>query len=115
MITFLIELLPVKFSNLSSDTYRSFANSQVISTESARLDASAIFLAATNLKLISSTDLKDIDAHALKEDFVGKSEVSKFDIYVDNNGRGKIILVKKSDTKIQVETGLTVQQAKDSY
>lgn len=112
MLTFLIGLLPMSFSNLSPGMPSSFADTQIISTN---IYSSAVFLAATNLKIISSTDLKDIDAHALKEDFVGKSEVSKFDIYVDNNGRGKIVLVKKSDTKVQVETGLTVQQAKDSY
>jgi hypothetical protein len=77
--------------------------------------SAAVLLAATNLKIISNSDLGAIDIHQLKEDFVGKSEVSKFDTYVDNNGKGKIVLVKKADTKVNVETGMTVQEAKNSY
>jgi hypothetical protein len=79
------------------------------------INNSFIPLAAGDLKPLSASDLKAIDAHALKAAYVGKSEVSKFDIFVDNNGRGNLVLVKKSDTKVQVPTDLSVQEAKESY
>jgi hypothetical protein len=43
---------------------------------------SALLLAGGSLKPIASNDLKAIDIHKLKEDFVG-ADVSKFDTYVD--------------------------------
>ena len=42
------------------------------------------------------------DAHALKEEYVGKGEVSRFDMYV-NSASGEVRLVKKSDSSIIVE------------
>lgn len=80
----------------------------------AKLLLNAQVLAASDLKKISNIDLAAIDIHKFKIDFVGVKG-SNFDTYVDNNGKGSIILVNKSDTKITVPTGYTVQEAKDGY
>lgn len=66
-----------------------------------------------DLKRVPDNDLKNIDVHDFKEEFVGKDNVSKFDIYKDQDG--KLVLVKKSDTSVKVETDLTLKEAEEEY
>jgi len=72
-----------------------------------------------SLKVLPKNKVKKIDAHQLKEDFVGKADVSKFDIYWDTDetdpDKRKIILVKKSDTTVTVDTGLTWEEVCEDY
>jgi tagatose-1,6-bisphosphate aldolase len=80
---------------------------------------SVSLIAAENLKVLPKNKVKKIDAHKLKEEFVGKADVSKFDIYWDTDetdiDKRKIILVKKSDTSITIDTGLTWEEVWEDY
>ena len=75
-----------------------------------------LFGAAFNggdLKKVPDKDLKNVDVHKFKEDEVGADSVSKFDIYKDKDG--KIVLVKKSDTSVKVETSETIDTLPVNY
>ena len=67
-------------------------------------------ISGENLKVLPKNEVKKIDAHEFKDDFVGGS-VSKYDIYWDTSepdkDKRKIKLVKKSDTSVIVDTGYT--------
>lgn len=105
-------IAPMPISQISMHVQMSLGGSDMF-----RLSAS--FTTAESLKVLPKNKVKKIDAHQLKEDFVGKADVSKFDIYWDTDEKDtdkrKIILVKKSDTTVTTDTGLTWEDVLEDY
>ena len=68
-----------------------------------------------NYKKVKDSHLKrmKIDAHSLKEDFVGRSNISKFNISVDEANNIVLTPVKKGG--IPIRTGITPDDATSIY
>ena len=60
----------------------------------------------TNVKLISSNALKaeGLDAHTIKGEFIGRNNISKFDLYRDTN-TGEILIFGKGGKGVPMNTG----------
>ena len=63
---------------------------------------------------LNNNALKNVDAHALKADFVGKNNVAKWDIFKDTANNSMLWLGNKAQTVWQ-KTGLNMEDILELY